>query len=252
MIMKKMKAYIVDDEPANCENLEHLLQVYCPEVEVVKSLTALEEAVEEILAGEIHLLFLDIELAEGTGFDLLARLPRRDFEVIFVTAYDRYALKAIKFNALDYLLKPVDIPALVEAVKKAGERLAAREENVRMENLLKNMAAGEKRIALPLADRIEFVEVQRIIHCRGEGNYTNIQLDDGNTLLVSRPLKEYEELLSDYGFLRVHQSHLVNLREVGAYIKSDGGYIRMKDGVSVPVSRQRKEMVVRVLKEFGN
>ena len=248
MTMQRMKAFIVDDEPGNCENLENLLATYCPEVEVVKSLNNLEEAVEEILKGEIHLLFLDIELTEGTGFDLLARLPRRDFEVIFVTAYDKYALRAIRFNALDYLLKPVDIPALVAAVKKAGERLAAREENLRMENLLKNMVAAEKRIALPLADRIEFVEVQRILHCRGEGNYTHISLDDGTTLLVSRPLKEYEELLSDYGFLRVHQSHLVNLREVGAYVKSDGGYIRMKDGTTVPVSRQRREMVMQVLK----
>ncbi len=248
--MEKIKAIIVDDEPGNCDNLTGLLATYCPKVRVIKSAYTIKDALEIILSNDINLIFLDIELVEGTGFDLLEKLPKRDFELIFVTAYDQYALKAIKFNALDYLLKPVDITELVKAVDKAEKLIAKREDNWRMENLISNMASQKKRIALPLTDTIEFVEVEQIIHLRGEGNYTHVYLSSGASYMVCRPLKEFANLLYEYNFLRVHQSHLINMKEVESYIKSDGGYIKMKDATSIPISRQRREIVMNALKKM--
>jgi len=248
--MDEIRTIIVDDEPGNCDNLAGLLATYCSKVKVIGRAYTIKDALDVILSNDVNLIFLDIELVEGTGFDLLEKLPKQDFEVVFVTAFDQYALKAIKFNALDYLLKPVDITELVKAVDKAEKLIAKKEDNRRMENLISNMAGQKKRIALPLTDTIEFVEVDRITHLRGEGNYTNVYLSQEVSYMVCRPLKEYDNLLSDYNFLRVHQSHLINLKEVESYVKSDGGYIKMKDGSSIPISRQRREMVLGVLKKL--
>lgn len=248
--MITINAIIVDDEPSNCENLQLLLTKYCPQVNVMALSTTMEEAFENILLHKPELLFLDIELLEGSGFDLLNQLPNKDFEVIFVTAFDQYALKAIKFCALDYLLKPVNITELIKSVTKVEQRLNEKQVNHRMQELIGNMSTPAKRIALPLADKTEFVEMNDISRCQGDGNYTHVILKSGEKYLVCKSMKEFDELLSDYHFLRVHQSHLINLNEVKAYIKSDGGYIKMKDGTSVSISRQRREMVMTQLKKI--
>ena len=168
--------------------------------------------------------------------------------MIFVTAYDSYAIQAIRFSALDYLLKPIDPEELTHAVDKAVQ-VVLEQENKRMQNLLQNTQAldKQKKIALSVADKIEFVEIGSIIRCESESNYTTFYLKSGEKLIVSKTLKEFDELLTPYNFLRVHQSHLINLDEIKSFIKSDGGYIRMKDGASVSISRQRRNYVMEAL-----
>lgn len=248
--MDKIRAIIIDDEPGNCENLQNLLAKYCPQIEVLESQNDIQTAVESIIVQKPELVFLDIELAEGTGFDLLEMLPTTNFEVIFVTAFDQYALKAIKFCALDYLLKPVNISELVKAVSRFEERQSEKSENKRMHLLLENLSTPLKRIVLPLSDKMEFVNVDQILRCQGDGNYSHVYLKSGEKHMVCKALKEFDELLSEHNFLRIHQSHLINLNEVKSYVKSDGGYIKMKDDTSVSISRQRREMVLEKLKEL--
>lgn len=241
-----MKAIIVDDELNNRENLRQLLQIHCPQVTVAACCASAAEARNEILRLDPGLVFLDIEMPGGNGFSLLENLPSPDFEVIFVTAYGHYGIQAVKFSALDYLLKPIDTGELIEAVKKAEEKIALRQENQRMRHLLRNSKLPDenKTIALSLSDKIEFIEISTIVRCEAENNYTTFYLTDGQKLLVSKTLKEFDELLTPCHFLRVHQSHLINLRQIKSFIKTDGGYIRMKDGSSVSISRQRREMVL--------
>jgi len=246
--MKRIKALIIDDEQGNCENLEALLARYCPQIDVLESISHIAPAVESIITYRPDLIFLDIELAEGTGFDLLEMLPDKNFEVIFVTAFDRYALKAIKFCALDYILKPVNISELIKAVKRFEERQSEKNNSQKVQLLLENLNASNKRIALPLSDKMEFVPVDRILRCKSDGNYTHVYLTTGEKYMVCKSMKEFDELLTDYDFLRVHQSHLINLNEVKSYVRSDGGYISMSDGASVSISRQRREMVIEKLK----
>ena len=163
--------------------------------------------------------------------------------MIFVTAYDHYGIQAIKFSALDYILKPTDIDELIQAVTKAKKKISTQAENRQMLHLLQNNKLPDKHKppALSLADKIEFIEIGSIVRCKAENNYTTFYLKDGQQLVVSKTLKEFDELLVPYHFLRVHQSHLINLNEMKSYIKSDGGYIRMKDGSSVSISRQHKK-----------
>ncbi len=246
----KIKAIIVDDEQHNRENLKQLISEYCQDVVVMNVCASAEEARKSIAQSYPDLVFLDIEMPGENAFSLLESLEFIDFEVIFVTAFDQYGIKAIKFSALDYILKPIDPNDLMAAIAKAKSKLSQKQENLRLQNLLENTrrANTDKMIALSLSDKIEFVEVSSIIRCESDSNYTTFYLKNGEKLLVSKTLKEFEELLSPYGFLRVHQSHLINLKEIKSYIKSDGGYIRMKDGATVSISRQRREMVMEVIK----
>ena len=226
-----------------------MLQKYYPEVYITASCSSAQEAYEVITWQQPELVFLDIEMPRGNIYFLLEKLAEINFEVIFVTAYDYYGIKAIKFSALDYLFKPIDINELVSTVDKAGEKIGLKQENQRMYHLLQNNKLPEenKTLALSSADKIEFIEINNIVRCEAENNYTTFYLKDGQKLVVSKTLKEYDELLSPYHFLREHQSHLINLYEVKSFIKSEGGYIRMKDGTCVSISRQRKEMVLKIL-----
>ena len=247
--MNLIKSIIVEDEAQNRENLAYLIAAYCPQVNVIAQCSSATEARKIIIEQSPDLVFLDIEMPGGNGFSLLESLPDIRFEVIFVTAYDNYGIKAIKFSALDYILKPIDTNDLIKSVEKASQKIAENIENLRMRNLLQNTKRkpSDKTIALAMNDRIEFVEVSSIVRCESDSNYTTFCLKNGEKLLVSRTLKEYDELLAPYGFLRVHQSHLINLNEIKSFVKSDGGYIRMKDGAAVAISRQRRDMVMKVL-----
>lgn len=247
---EKIAAIIVDDERNNCENLKELLDKYCPEVEIVDMAHSAAEGNERISCLKPSLVFLDIQMQGGSGFDLLERLKPVTFEVIFVTAFDQYAIRAIRFCAIDYLLKPVDILELQSAVSRAANKILQREPNLSLTNLLenRNQEKDDLKIALPTAERILFVQISEIIRCLGDNNYTTVYLKSSDSVLVSKTLKEYEELLSDKGFLRVHQSHLINLRYVRSFEKQDGGYLKMTDGASVPISRQRKQQVLQQLK----
>ena len=232
----KITAAIVDDEQGNRENLLRMIGNYCPQIRISAICSSVTEARTVLPEAKPDILFLDIRLGDDTGFSLLGSLPEIPFEVIFVTAYDSYAIQAIRFSALDYLLKPIDPEELTHAVDKAVQVVLRKQENKRMQNLLQNTQAldKQKKIALSVAD----------------SNYTTFYLKSGEKLIVSKTLKEFDELLAPYHFLRVHQSHLINLDEIKSFIKSDGGYIRMKDGASVSISRQRRNYVMEVLKQL--
>lgn len=245
----KLTAAIVEDEQANRENLLRMLGTCCPQIKIVAICSSVAEARILLPETKPDILFLDIRLGGDTGFSLLESLRDISFEVIFVTAYDSYAIQAIRFSALDYLLKPLDSAELIHAVEKAVQIILRKQENKRMQNLLQNTCTldKQKKIALSVADKIEFVEIGSIVRCESESNYTTFYLKSGEKLIVSKTLKEFDELLTPYNFLRVHQSHLINLDEIKSFIKSDGGYIRMKDGSSVSISRQRRNYVMEVL-----
>jgi len=247
-----IRAIIIEDEQHNRENLLQMITCHCPEVEIIAVCSSAAEGRDNIINYHPDLIFLDIEMPGGTGFILLENLPCIDFEVIFVTAFDYYGIKAIKFSALDYLLKPVDMNELITAVEKAKDKIRQKKENLRLRNMLENShrSNSDKMLALSMWDKVEFIEVASIIRCESDGNYTTFYLKNGEKLLVSKTLKEYDELLTPYGFLRVHQSHLINLKEIKSFIKTDGGYIKMKDGSSVSISRQRRETVLTQLQKL--
>jgi two-component system LytT family response regulator len=243
----KIKSIIIDDEPKSRKNLCDLLEQYCEQVEIVGEAASAAEALRIIKKTKPDLLFLDIEMPGGSGFDLLKSLNDQQYEVVFVTAFDKYGIEAIKFCAIDYLLKPIDIFELNKAVEKAVNQIEKRKENQRLIELVANIDRPdeEKRIALPLSDRIEFVVISRIIRLEADGNYTRIFMENNKDYMVCKTLKDNNEVLEPYGFIRTHQSHLINLQKIKAYVKADGGYIEMEEGSQIPVSRQRKDEVLK-------
>ncbi len=249
--MEILKAILIDDELKSRDNLRQLLFKYCPNVEVVAQAGSVIEALNLIRELSPDLLFLDIEMGEFSGFDLLKLLNgQQNFEVIFVTAFDKYGIQAVKACAIDYLLKPINILELSNAVEKAVMQINPKKENERLKELVANIDRGddEQRIAIPLSDKIEFLAINKIIRFEAEGNYTHIYLDNKKQYLVCKTLKEYQELLENHNFIRTHQSHLINFRKISAYVKTDGGYIAMEDGSQAPISRQKKdEVLLRIM-----
>ncbi len=244
----KIKSIIVDDEKHGRENLAGILKQYCSEVLVLCEADSVENAISLIQTHKPDLVFLDIEMPKANGFQLLEHFKDFSFEVIFVTAYDSYAIKAIRFSAADYILKPINYNDLIVAVNKVARRIQLKEENERVKQLYRNIHQPQNpRIGLPTADRIEFVEVEKIIRCQGEGNYTHIYFEGKKHLFVAKTLVEFEDLLQEYSFIRVHKSHLVNLKHVVAYVKTDGGMLQLSNNDQVAVSRRRKELVQKML-----
>jgi len=245
----KIKSIIVDDEKHGRENLAGILSQYCPDVEVLGEAASVDAAILLIQEFNPDLVFLDIEIPKANGFQLLEYFKDFRFEVIFVTAYGNYAIKAIRFSAADYILKPININDLKGAVEKVSKRIRQKQENLRLKQLVYNLGQpGNPRIGLPTGDRIEFVEVGQIIRCQGEGNYTHLYFEGGKHLLVAKTLVEFEDLLGEYSFIRVHKAHLVNLKHVTAYVKTDGGILHLSNGDKVAVSRRRKEDVLKKLR----
>jgi len=243
-------AIIVDDEPYSCESLATLLERYCPEVKVLDICYSGADALRAIKEQTPDLLFLDIEMPGMNGFEMLQQLPAINFFVIFITSYDQYAIKAIKFSALDYLLKPVDKDDLQIAVKKAMHK-SKETLPQQMEILLQKLnhpTIPLNKIAIPTMEGLQMLFVENIISCSSESNYTSLHLKNGQKIIASKTLKEIEEMLEDYSFLRVHHSYLINLNEIDKYIKGDGGYLMMSDGSSVDVSRSHKEMLIKKFK----
>jgi len=244
-----LKALIVEDEVLNREVLRSLLQNYCPEIDVAGEADSVRAAITSIQSLEPQLVFLDIELGDGTAFDLLGQLPNPKFSVIFTTAYDQYALRAIKFNALDYLLKPIDPDELQDAVNKATSPGAVYDQN--LAHFISNWSKHKNNnpvITLSTSDSFEYIPVRDILRCEAQGAYTRFYIRDKQPLLVSKTLKEYEPLLQPYEFFRAHQSHLINLFEVVRYIKTDGGYIMMKDGAKIGVARTRRDHFLETMR----
>lgn len=244
----KIKSIIVDDEKHGRENLAGILMQHCPDVIISGEADSVESAISLIRQHTPDLVFLDIEMPKANGFQLLEHFKDLNFEVIFVTAYDSYAIKAIRFSAADYILKPINYKELKSAVEKVVKRIHLKEENERIKQLHRNIQQPENpRIGLPTGDRIEFIDVKKIIHCKGESNYTHIYLENNKHLLVAKTLVEFEELLHEHSFIRTHKSHLVNLKHVIAYVMNIG-MLRLSNGEKVAVSRRRKEQVLKILK----
>lgn len=245
----KIKSILIDDEIHNLENLKGMIEKHCPNVEVVAVAESAKEGLKLINTVNPDLIFLDIKMPNKNGFEMLESIAHINFEVIFVTAYNQYVLKAIKSCALDYLMKPVSITELKEAVFRVSKVITDKIENQKLKILVDNLKNinQPKKIALPTAEALHFVSIDDIIRCKGENNYTMFYLSNGTSILVSRTLKEWDELLSSYQFIRTHQSHLVNSAYVTSFVKKDGGYILMNDGSTVCVSRHRKDGTLRKL-----
>ncbi len=239
-----IKILIVDDVKKSREALQLILQNYCPQTKVIGQASSAEEAFPLIQTEKPDLVLLDIEMPNGSGFSLLNRFESIDFEVIFTTAFDQYAIKAIKFCALDYLLKPIDIKELIKAIQKTEEKIRHSQERENLQHLLSNLKqrnSPKNKIALPTQEGLAFIMVDDIVRCEADGNYTLIYFKNGKKTVTTRKIKDFEELLNEHAFFRVHRSHLINLNCIEKYYRGDGGYVTMVDGSSIDVARRKKD-----------
>lgn len=248
-----IKTIIIDDEVKARDTIQHMLAAYCPEIEVIDTAGSVKEGKKVLIAKKPDLVFLDIKMGDGTGFDLLRALDNIDFFIIFVTAFEEFAIRAIKFSALDYILKPIDPDELVSAVEKARGKIVKESMDVKLEALYENLdvfASNNKKIVLKTTGSVHLVKLKDIIRCESEKNYTHFFTMDQEKITVSKTLKEFNELLTEFSFYRVHQSHLINLAHVKRYEKNDGGYLVMDDNSSVPVSFRKKEDLMKLFKSL--
>lgn len=248
-----MRAVLIDDEISNLENLRILLEKHCPQITIIATAQSVGDAVDVIGKYVPDLVFLDIQMGDQTGFDVLKLLPTRNFEVIFVTAYDQYGIKAVKFAALDYLLKPIDIEELMNAVNKAEHKFTRQIQNSQLDFLLQQLKKPEptiSKIALPMQSEIRYIALSEIIRCEADNTYTHFFLSSEEKITISKSLKEYADLLCPNGFLRTHQSHLVNPKYVKSWLKEDGGILLLISGEKIPISKPNKDIVKQALQQL--
>lgn len=246
-----IRTIIVDDEPDALEDLKEAIEKYCKDLAIVGAYNDPATALDGIKHLRPDLLFLDIQMPGMSGFELLERINPWSFNVIFVSAYDRYAIKAIRFSALDYLLKPVDVDELMRAIARLRE--GNPKPTYPIQSVLHNTSAhpgGMEQLAVSSADGIDFFPVKDIVFCQADSCYTRIQLTGNQQKLVTRVLKDFEDFLSESGFCRVHNSYLINLRHVKRYVKDDGGYVTLTDGHKVDISRRRKDEFLSMLNKI--
>ena len=246
-----IKAILIDDEVHCLDTLNILLTDYCPEVNVMEICPSSKKGMAAIEKLKPELVFLDIEMPLMNGFELLQQFKEIPFAVIFTTSYDQYAIKAIRFSALDYLLKPIDPKELTTAVNKVKvqKNLPSVEQFQMLMNQIQHKETSFAKIALPTADGFELIPADQLVRCEADDNYTHVYLKNKVKIIVCRTLKEIEEQLGDFSsFMRVHNSTLVNLNEVTKYIRGEGGYLVMNDGSSVNVSRSRKELLLKKIR----
>ncbi|MDQ6758024.1 MAG: LytTR family DNA-binding domain-containing protein [Bacteroidota bacterium] len=245
-----MRAVIVDDEPDCVKLLSLQLKMYCPQVQVIAESSDSEEGLQKIKELQPDIVFLDIEMPVMNGFQLLEKTGNINFHIVFVTAYDKFAVKAFRFSALDYLLKPIDAKDLVAAVGKAFNKQWPGKEQL---NLLKQqLHEGEKfhpdKIALPYQNGVTFVDINSIIYCASDNNYTRFHLEKSQQCTVAKTLGDIQEVLEERNFLRVHRQYLVNLNHIKKYVRGEGNYLVMTNDESIPVARNQKE---RLVEKFG-
>lgn len=248
--MNMLRAIIVEDELRSRETLRGLLKLYCKSVEIIGEAENVREGIRIIEEQKPDVVFLDIQMPDGSGFKLLESINNINFDVIFTTAYDQFAIKAIKFSALDYLLKPIFPDDLIKAVKKAEVKKEGKSSRENIEVLLENIKrppTEPPKIVLSTSEKINVVKVEDIVRCESDDYYTFFYFKNGERLLISKTLKENEELLKEYNFIRPHKSHLINILFIKSYLKQDGGYILLTDGSKVPVSRRKKEKIIEII-----
>lgn len=248
-----IRAVIIEDEPQSRELLAALVAKNCAGVTVVETAINVETGVEAIKKHQPDLIFLDISMPDGTGFDLLGKIQNQKLDVIFTTATDKHAIKAIKYSALDYLLKPIDVEELIVAVNKVQEKKSSFSGVENLAFLLQNLQQKNdnySKITLPTGNAYEIVNIPDIIRCEAEGSYTNFFLAGNKKIMVSASLKHYEDLLPEKDFIRVHHHHLINMNHVIRFLKVDGGYAVMSDGTQVELSRRKKDAFLERLNKL--
>ncbi|TVQ88652.1 MAG: DNA-binding response regulator [Bacteroidetes bacterium] len=242
--MEKIATILIDDEIACTETLAIELELYCPQIEVLASYNSADEALAGVVSLKPELVFLDIEMPWMNGFELLQQLNQVNFDVIFITAYDQFAVKAFKFSAVDYLLKPIKKEDLISAVAKVEQRRAKRLSSAHIEAMLNNINFLNRdfpSLAVPTSEGIEFIPVDDILYCSSDNNYTYIHKSLGGSILLSKTLKDVEGMLEQRHFLRIHQSYLINPRHLRKYVRGQGGHVVMSNGKELPVARARKD-----------
>ena len=238
-----IRTVIIDDEEYIRKLLSSLLNSECSEVDIVGEADSVETGIGLINNTNPDLVFLDIKLPDGSGFDILSGIKNLNFNVIFVTAFEEYAIKAFEFSAIDYILKPVDPELLVRAVKRTTHKMKA-ELSLKMNTLLSNVKEDEdKKIVLKTSDQVYLIKVKDIICLESDQNYTTVNVVDRKNILVSRTLKDLSNLLEDFGFIRIHRSHLINPAYIEGYERAEGGTVLMKNGYQIPVSSRRKDLL---------
>jgi len=247
-----MRTIIIEDETKAISALKEELQYNCPQVVLLDVAQNIKDAIAKIQEHKPDLVFLDIQLQDGLGFEIFRHLETIDFNVIFTTAYSQYALNAIKIGALDYLLKPIDSEELRLAVDKAIKQNQT-DITTKVKSLIANETNNttEKRITLQTSEGIFLHKISSIIRCHSEGNYTRIHFDNGKKLLIAKTLKEFDEMLSVHDFERIHHSHLINMKHMNSYVNKDGGYVVMSDRSTFPISQRKKSTFIKALSSFS-
>lgn len=244
--MNLLKVIIIDDEESARGTLKSLLKATDESVDVVGEAANVKDGIELIKNSDFDLLFLDIQMPDGTGFNVLEGCSECNFEVVFTTAFDQYAIRAFDFSAIGYLLKPLALEDL-ENVLVRVKSLASKGQNKNtdqialLQEILKSQDNRLENIAVPTVDGFEIIKLDQLVRCEGDRNYTRFVLQDGSSFLSSKTLKKYEDLLKDDRFLRIHKSHLINLKHVSRYLKGDGGSVELSDGAVIHISREKKE-----------
>jgi two-component system, LytTR family, response regulator len=245
-----MKLLIIDNEPTLRTALKMLVHSYCPDITLIDEAEGVKSGLQKIKNFNPDILLLDVEMDDGTGFDLMQQVTDPSFRLIFITAHNQYAIEAFKFSAVDYLLKPVDPEALQVSIQKAISQLRSTNLNRQIEFLLKQIHDKKehgKRIVLKDIDNVYFIKIADILFCEAEGTYTRFHISGAEPVLVSKNLKEYESILEPLGFLRTHHSYLVNPDKITVFDKTDGGSLMLEGGLSIPVSLRKKETVLSIL-----
>jgi two-component system LytT family response regulator len=246
--MKTYTAIVVDDIPEALQMLSNDIEKYHPEIKIIGKANSVISTAKLVQKRHPDILFLDIMLGDGTGFDILEIVPNLRSKIIFVTASDEYAIKAFKFAAIDYILKPYANEDLANAIKKAKEQIQPNKEQLSvLQDSIKNPSRISQKISLHTSEKIVVVLISEILRCKSDNNYTTFYLENGQKILVSKTLKYYADMLKEHQFLRVHQSHLINIKYIKEFIKSDGGYLILKDKTNIPVSVRKRNEVVETL-----
>ena len=244
-----LRAIIIDDEKEGREVLSNLFRLFAPNIAIVAEAESVKTGMEAIRLFKPDLVMLDVQMQDGTGFDLLKKLDTIDFKLIFVTAYQEFAIKAFQFSAIDYLLKPLSSEYLLAALNKVEDILDRENNNLKVASLLNNVnniSKTTKKIILKTAERIYATDVQDIIRCESDGSYTTVYMNDGKKIFVSRQLKELDEMLNEYSFIRIHQSHLINI-EYFDYFEKAEDMVVMKDRSSLPVATRKKDALLKMI-----
>ena len=252
--MTSLKTIIIDDEPRGITSMQRLLQINCPDVSLIGSFTDADEAIRMIKSMEPDLIFLDIAMPVKNGFDLLKELKGFHFEVIFVTAHNQFMIEAFHFSAIDYLLKPVEDNLLVDAVERAKNRITEKSGSKNVETFLHNLKQKQSpqkmRLCIPSLKGFQVIELDDILYAESSGNYTNLYFANKQMVCTSKPMHEYEKLLEDAGFVRIHKSILVNLLHVKEYLRGEGGSVILSNGHEVEVARRKKDLLIAKMKEY--